>query len=109
MKTKDIETERLILRSMTLDDAVDWDAIDGLLTFSAASNSFCSKCWIKKFCGGGCFASNFKRYRNLFIPDDRMCDLSRHIVLQSIVLFAHICKKKYIDFLNRLISNRSFL
>ena len=98
MKTKDIETERLILRSMTLDDAVDWDAIDGLLTFSAASNSFCSKCWIKKFCGDGCFASNFKRYRNLFIPDDRMCDLSRHIVLQSIVLFAHICKKKYIDF-----------
>ena len=77
---------------------INWDKIDGLLNFSSDKIDPCSKCWIRKFCGGGCFASNYKVNGKLLKPYKQLCNVSKHVVLQSIVLFSKICENHYKEF-----------
>ncbi|MBQ7612330.1 MAG: SPASM domain-containing protein [Spirochaetaceae bacterium] len=77
---------------------IKWDKIDGLLNFSSDKIEPCSKCWIRKFCGGGCFASNYKVNGNLLKLYKQLCNVSKHVVLQSIVLFSKICENHYKEF-----------
>lgn len=92
-----LSTEKTcILGNVTGD--FNWDKIVGLLNFSSDEVEPCSKCWIRKFCGGGCFASNYKVNGNLLKPYKQLCNVSKHVVLQSIVLFSKICENHYKEF-----------
>jgi uncharacterized protein len=80
-----------------INEGINWDKYV-LLSSSQKINEYCKKCWIKRFCGGGCAANNFEITKDDNKVDKLSCEIKKIIFEQSMIFYLKLFKENNLLF-----------
>ncbi len=73
---------------------IDRSFTDTLLKNPIGLKEACKQCWASKFCGGGCYFEGYIKGGDYFMPNDLLCDVTRHSIMLSLKIYSRLLREQ---------------